>query len=200
MRHAGRCREVAVADDGPVSPNAIFLTDFARWNNFGPTTGRDTEAARSAPTAPRSSLRCQLRNGTSSPPCDGAPIVWCGSQFLSPLMPTRFFNEHVIPAFLCVLSFGRLMKTSASIAVRPMRYSCVDPEWMRVHLGRHVVRTVIPPLAGESVELASPGPDRTRRTLAGPQRRSRRATMTPSRGVHSWRRRSTSSNSTPCER
>ncbi len=38
-------------------------------------------------------------------------------------MPTRFLSAQVIPAFLCVLSFGTLMSTSAARIVRGIKYS-----------------------------------------------------------------------------
>src|SRR5687767_10425966 len=67
--------------------------------------------------------------GNWSPPRSGVPSVWCGSQFLLALIPTRFFSAQVTPTFLCVLSLGRLISTSASIGVRQSRYSWRVPEW-----------------------------------------------------------------------
>lgn len=51
---------------------------------------------------------------------DGAGL-WCGSQFLSPLMPTRFLRARVMPVFLWVLSLGRLITRSAERTVSERR-------------------------------------------------------------------------------
>ena len=170
--------------------------------------GAAREAQQRARARPRASQRrassaARLRApstsaspGYSSPPSATEPTVWWGSQFLSPLMPTRFLSASVTPVFLWVLSFGRFTTRSARSTVSESRYSLRPPLMVGRRSGRDrsrrrgSARGRGPRRGRSSARRGRPRGSRADRPAARRARRSRRR-GTP---TASWRRSSTPSS------